>query len=88
MMTPKDKAIASLRRLSTEEQAEVFREVGVCTCAMLAKEAARHPEATIGAAIGALAGAVFKAAVKSEARRQAAEAQTDPKLLGSLLRGK
>lgn len=88
MMTPKDKAIASLRRLSTEEQAEVFHEVGVCACATLAREAVEHPEATVGAVVGALAGAVFKAAVKSEARRQVAEAQTDPKLLGSLLRGK
>jgi len=87
-MSRKDEALAALRRLSAEELTEVFREVGACACATLTREAIEHPEATVGAVVGALAGAVFKAAVKSEAQKQVVKAQTDPKLLASLLGGK
>lgn len=55
-MTPYEAVLAVAKQLSKEEQRQLGRELGLCTCTALADLAKSNPRAAVGAVLGALLG--------------------------------
>jgi len=60
-MTAYETVLAVAKQLSKEEQRQLGRELGLCTCTALADLAKNNPRVAVGAVLGALLGAATTA---------------------------